>query len=81
MVASLTHLAKEAPIVQKAAQDNPGQWQRWWWICFACQLLFLPLIALLTGRWSPAKARADADTHDEAINRELEALHADAAVS
>lgn len=77
VVASLTYLQKEAPIVQKAAKDSPSQWQRWWWVCFVGQLLFLPFIWLLFGRWSPAKARADAKAHNEAVARELAALARD----
>jgi len=73
-VAALTKLGEEAPGVQKALKDSPGQWQRWWWICLAGQILFLPFIFLLTGRWSPRKARQDAKEHAEAVNRELAAL-------
>jgi ACS family D-galactonate transporter-like MFS transporter len=74
VVAQLTYLQSQGPLVQQAANDAPGQWQRWWWICFAGQLLFLPCIWLLKGRWSPAKARVDAQAHEEAVNRELLAL-------
>lgn len=74
VLAALAFLQREAPGVQQAALQAPGQWQRWWWICFACQLLFLPCIWLLSGRWSPARARADAYAHDEAISRELATL-------
>lgn len=74
VVAALTYLQKEAPGVQQAAKDAPGQWQRWWWICFAGAVLFIPFTWLLTGRWSPAKARADAQAHNEAVSRELAAL-------
>ncbi len=79
VVAALTYLNKQAPVVQKAVKDAPGQWQLWWWICFAGQLLFLPFIWMMAGRWSPAKARADAQAHDEAISRELAALSSDEA--
>jgi len=74
VVASLQNLQKQAPIVAKAAKDAPKQWQRWWWICFAGQIVFLPFVWLLAGRWSPAKARADAQAHDEAVSRELAAM-------
>jgi MFS family permease len=73
-VAALTKLGEEAPGVQKALKDSPGQWQRWWWICLAGQILFLPFIFVLTGRWSPRKAREDAKAHAEAVDRELAAL-------
>jgi ACS family D-galactonate transporter-like MFS transporter len=74
VAAELAYLQKEAPIVQQAAKDGPSQWERWWWVCFIGQLLFIPFIWLLTGRWSPAKARADAKAHNEAVGRELAAL-------
>jgi ACS family D-galactonate transporter-like MFS transporter len=74
VVAALTVLQKQGPVVQQAQKDAPGQWQRWWWICLAGQLLFLPFIWLMTGRWSPAKARAEAAEHDEAVSKELAAL-------
>ncbi|MFL6113564.1 MAG: MFS transporter [Catenulispora sp.] len=74
VLSALAHLQKEAPVVQKAAKDGPSQWQRWWWMCFIGQLLFLPSIWLLTGRWTPAKARADAAAHNSAVARELAAL-------
>jgi hypothetical protein len=70
----LTYLQKEGPVVQQALKDSPAQWQRWWWLCLAGQILFIPFIGLLTGRWSPAKARQDAKAHEEAVNRELAAL-------
>jgi ACS family D-galactonate transporter-like MFS transporter len=76
VVAQLTYLQNNAPIVLKAAKDSPIQWQRWWWVCLGGQILFLPFIFLLTGRWSPRKAREDAKAHAEAVNRELATLMA-----
>ena len=55
--ADLAYLSAHAADVQQAAKDNPAQWQRWWWICLIGQLLFLPCVLILTGRWSPRKAR------------------------
>ena len=75
VVAALTYLQKEAPVVRAATEKSPSQWQTWWWICFAGQILFLPFIWLMTGRWSPAKARQDARQHEAAVKRELAALN------
>jgi MFS family permease len=72
--ADLAFLGANAEKVQKAQADNPKQWQTWWWICFAGQLLFLPCVFLLTGRWSPGKAREDEAAHEERVARELEGL-------
>ncbi len=62
--------------VGKAKLDNPGQWQTWWWICFVGQLVFIPLVFLLTGHWSPRKAREDELSTRKMVQRELERLHA-----
>ncbi|MEC3993220.1 MFS transporter [Actinacidiphila sp. DG2A-62] len=79
VASALASLQKEAPAVRKATEDGPEQWQRWWWLCFIGQLVFLPSIWLLAGRWSPAKARADAAAHNSAVARELAALAAERA--
>lgn len=72
--ADVKYLQDHGADVQKAATDGPKQWERWWWIAFAGQLAFLPFIGLLTGRWSPKKAREDAAEHDAAVSRELQEL-------
>lgn len=74
VLVELQYLQHEGPIVQQAQKDNPGQWQTWWWICFGGGLLFLPFVWLLKGRWSPAKAKADAAAHHEAVRLELKTL-------
>ncbi|TMC50648.1 MAG: MFS transporter [Chloroflexi bacterium] len=67
-------VAAHGPEVQKAKADTAGQWQKWFWVCFAGQLLFVPLIFVLTGRWSPARARQDERQHELARQKEMEAL-------
>ncbi|MEU1167355.1 hypothetical protein ABZ372_46640 [Streptomyces sp. NPDC005921] len=62
--------------VQKATKDGPGEWRTWWWICVGGQVLFLPFVFVMAGRWSPGKARMDAEAHQVAVNRELAALTA-----
>jgi ACS family D-galactonate transporter-like MFS transporter len=66
--------AAELAKLQKAAKDTPNQWQHWWWICFAAQIVFLPFIFLLTGRWSSRRARLDEQEHEEMIAREMDSL-------
>jgi MFS family permease len=73
----LAVLQKYGTKVQKAAHDGPGQWRDWWWICVGGQVLFLPFVFLMAGRWSPKKAREDADLHQQAVEREMAALAAD----
>jgi MFS family permease len=72
--ADLQYLADHGADVQQALHDSPRQWQRWWWICFASQILFLPFLFVMRGRWSPARARQDAAEHELRIERELAAL-------
>ncbi|HET9170003.1 MAG TPA: MFS transporter [Actinospica sp.] len=76
VVAELKYLQANAPAVQQAAKDSPVQWQHWWWICFAGQLFFIPFIWMLTGRWSPKRARQDAQEHAERVERKLAELAA-----
>jgi MFS family permease len=70
------YLAAHAADVQRAQHDSPRQWQRWWWVCFAGQALFLPFMLLMRGRWNPARARADARAHEARVEQELAALTA-----
>jgi MFS family permease len=72
--ADLAYLSAHAADVQKAATDNPRQWQRWWWICLLGQALFLPCVLILTGRWSPRKAREDELNHELRVRAELDRL-------
>jgi MFS family permease len=74
----IAFLGANAAKVQQAQKDNPGQWQTWWWICFAGQVMLLPAALLLTGRWSPRKAREDEAAHEALVERELAALQGDA---
>jgi len=72
--AQLADLAKNGTTVSKAAKDNPKQWQTWWWVCFAAQLVFIPFIFVMTGRWSPKKAREDELEHERRVEREMAAM-------
>jgi hypothetical protein len=66
------------------AQDGAGhgvsavaaasQWRHWLWACAAGQVVFLPFVFVMAGRWSPRKARAEAEAHERVVQRELAAL-------
>ena len=73
--ADIAYLSKYGADVTQASADNPGQWRTWWWICVACEFLLLPCIFLMTGRWSPRKAKQDAAEHEAMVARELAAMH------
>jgi ACS family D-galactonate transporter-like MFS transporter len=72
----LAYLSAHGDTVAKAQQDNPGQWQRWWWVCVIAQALFLPFVFVMAGRWSPKKAKADEAEHERRVQEELAALEA-----
>ncbi|MGH3250482.1 MAG: MFS transporter [Trebonia sp.] len=67
-------LAEHGTAVTNASASAPGQWKAWWWVCVGGEVVFLPFILLMTGRWSPRKAREDAEEHDRLLQRELDAL-------
>jgi MFS family permease len=73
----LAYLQANGTKVAKAQADNPHQWQTWWWICFAAQILFIPFTFLLTGYWHPRKAREAEREHERMVERELARLHGD----
>lgn len=72
--ADLAYLAANGEEVAEARDDVAGQWQTYWWIAFAGQVLFIPMIFALAGRWSPRRAREDEAEHERMVERELEKL-------
>ncbi|NDZ79354.1 MFS transporter [Streptomyces sp. SID10853] len=67
-------LREHGPEVARAGADNAGKWQTWWWVCLAGQVLFLPFVFVMTGRWRPRDARRDLQDHEEAVARQVAAL-------
>ena len=67
-------LQKYGAKIAKAQQDNPKQWQHWWWVCFAGQVVFIPFVFVLSGRWSPRKARRDEEEHERFVESEMARL-------
>ena len=74
--ADLAFLSAHASQVVNAQKVTPSQWRHWWWVCVGGEIVFLPLVFLMVGRWSPAAARRDAEEHERLVRAELEALHA-----
>ncbi|HEX3791102.1 MAG TPA: MFS transporter [Pseudonocardiaceae bacterium] len=77
----LALLQEQGPAVQNAAASTPGQWQNWWWVCIGGEAVFLPLILVMAGRWSPRKAKQDADEHEAMVARELADLDKETAAA
>jgi hypothetical protein len=72
--ADLVFLGTHGKDVQAAAANAPGQWKAWWWVCVGGMVLFIPFIFVMTGRWSPRKAREDAEAHERKVQEELATL-------
>jgi hypothetical protein len=70
----LAFLQAHATEVQEAAKATPGQWQNWWWVCVGGEVVFLPLIFVMVGRWRPRQAAADLAEHQARVDEELEQL-------
>ncbi|MGN6605478.1 MAG: MFS transporter [Jatrophihabitans sp.] len=62
--------------VAKAAVDSPKQWRTYFWIAVGGEVVFIPLIFLLTGAWSPKEARRREEEHEQMVERELARLNA-----
>jgi MFS family permease len=73
-VADRDYLAAHGAEVLAARRAAPGQWQRWWWVCVGGEIVFLPTVLLLGGRWLPATARRDAEEHRRRVERALAEL-------
>jgi MFS family permease len=72
--ADLVFLGEHGKAVQDAAANAPGQWKAWWWVCVGGMVLFIPFVFVMTGRWSPRKAREDAEAHERKVQEEMAAL-------
>jgi MFS family permease len=72
--ADQAYLAAHGTQVTTAAAAATGQWKNWWWVCVGGMVLFLPLILLMAGRWSPRRAREDAEEHERMVQQELATL-------
>ena len=74
--APLGVLAAHGVAVAGAAAVTPSEWQHWWWVCVGGEILFIPLVLFMTGRWSPRLAKRDEEEHDLQVQQELARLEA-----
>ncbi len=72
--ADFQYLQVHGPQVQASRSVAPGEWQRWWWVCLGTEVLLLPFVFLMRGRWSPRRARHDEQEHERMVEEELAAL-------
>jgi len=68
------YLAAHGTEVRTARKAAPVEWEHWWWVCVVGEVLFVPTIFLLVGRWLPSSARRDAEEHRELVDAELARL-------
>jgi len=78
--ADLAFLNDHGAQVVAAAAAAPGQWKNWWWVCVGGEALFLPFILMMAGRWSPRRAREDAEEHERKVKEELATLQSASSV-
>ena len=74
--ADLAYLKAHGSDVISAAAAAPGQWKNWWWVCVGGEVVFIPLILLMAGRWSPRRAREDTAEHERLVQDEMAKLQA-----
>ncbi|WP_406280930.1 MFS transporter [Embleya sp. NBC_00896] len=74
--ASLAVLIDHGEEVQKAKDRADDEWMRWWWLTLVCQVLFIPCVFVMAGRWSPRKAKEDEAAHAIRVEEELAAIRA-----
>ena len=60
--------------VQTASKNSPKQWRNYYWIAVGGEIVFIPLIFLLTGAWSPKRARREEEEHEQMVAAELAKL-------
>jgi MFS family permease len=72
--AGLAELATVGPGLQRAAAREPKQWQKYFVIAIAGEVIFVPLIFLMAGFWDPRKAKRAEEEHEARIAVELAAL-------
>lgn len=70
----LAYATSHAAAAAKAQAQTPSQWRIWYWVCFGGAVVFLLCVPLLRGRWSPKRARQDAEEHDVQLRAEMESL-------
>lgn len=51
----------------EAVAQSPSQWQRWYWIDLGGMVLFIPVIFMIPGRWSPRRAREDLLAYEQRL--------------
>lgn len=62
LMATIAFLA--LPLVVGSGQG----WRTWWWVCIVGQVLFLPTIVLVSGKWNPWRVPTEAEINEAEAN-------------
>jgi len=70
----IAYLKAHGLAVANASKAAPSQWKHWWWVCIAGEIVFIPLVFLMAGRWDPRRARRDVEEYERTVDAELARL-------
>ncbi len=68
------YLTKNAASVIKASADSPKQWRTYFFIGVGGEVVFIPLVFLMAGYWSPRKAKRAEQEHEAMVAAEMAKL-------
>ena len=71
---ALETLQADGPEVAAAADESPGQWRTYFFVGVGGEAVFIPLIFLMAGYWSPRRAREARAEHEAMIAAEMDKL-------
>jgi hypothetical protein len=77
----LAFLTAHGTQLTNAQAAAPREWRTWWWVCVGTEVAFIPFIFVMTGRWSPRRAKRDEQEHQQVVEREFEALRTSGGVA
>ncbi len=70
-------LLKSAETLIPAQQSSTAEWQKWWGVCIAGQVVFILLVFTMRGRWNPRTARREREEHERRVEEELQRLQSE----
>jgi MFS family permease len=74
LTAALGTIQAKGPAIAAAQKNGPRQWQHYFWYGVGGQVLFIPLVFLMAGFWSPRKAKRAEQEHEAMVAAEMAKL-------
>ena len=59
------------PHIVGSPLESASGWRDWFYVCIGCAVVFIPFIFTMYGHWSPKKARAEYQAHEELVMAEI----------